>query len=167
MFSIPQTGDVITVTTRYKGVSMTDDYVETTYTDVTVVEPFDWLSKYEFCIPADGPESLSSEIEIQERIDGAPKFNPMTMRYESKYTPGNNGPKFDTRTIHMKNVTAINGVDVSNDDYSVKQVKIPASKPGSTYAVQLEGGIGVSCECKGFQFRKTCRHLKEAEEQVS
>ena len=166
MFTTPQTGDVITVTTRYKSISMYDDYVETTYKEITVTEPFSWLSKYEFCIPADGPETLSSEIDVQERIDGAPKFDQRAMRYESKYTSGNNGPKFDTRVLHMENVTAINGVDVSNEDYSVKEVKIPASKPGSTYTVQLEGGVGVSCECKGYQFRKTCRHLKEAEETV-
>ena len=65
----------------------------------------------------------------------------------------------------MKNVNAINGVDVSNEDYSTKEVKVSASKSG-TYTVRVEGGVAMFCDCKGFQFRKRCRHLKEAEEIV-
>ncbi len=164
--SAPQYGDIITVTTRYRDHYhlRTSDYKEITRENVRVLRPFSELSIHEFCIASDGPESLDSNIETVEKYDRAPKFDPRAMRYESSYTPSDR-PTFTTRVLHMKNVVAINGVAVENYDDSVKEVEIPASKNG-TYAVRLEGGIGVSCECKGFQFRQKCRHLKEAEEML-
>lgn len=164
MFQTPQPGDVITVTTRHRDnyYLRTSDYKETTYENVTVARPFSWLSSFEFCFAADGPESLFADIEMVEKRDRAPNFDPMAMRYERAYTPSNDAPKFDTRVLHMRNVVSINGVDVSNEDFSSKTVDVSASK-GGTYSVTVEGGIGVACDCKGFQFRKSCRHLKEAE----
>jgi len=160
----PQHGEVITVTTRYRDHYhlRTSDYKEITRENVRVLRPFSELSIHEFCIASDGPESLASNIEMVEKYDRAPKFDALAMRYESSYTPSDR-PTFKTRVIHMKNVISINGVPVKNYDTSIKEVEIPASKNG-TYTVRLEGGIGVSCGCKGFQFRQKCRHLKEAEE---
>ena len=165
MFKTPQPGDVITVTTRCRDLyyERTSDFKETTYENVTIVNPFEWLSTFEFCFASDGMESQFANIEAVERNDGAPAFDTRAMRYESAYTPSDNAPKFDTRVIHMRNVISINGVDVSNEDFSSKTVEVPASKSGK-YNVKVEGGIGVTCDCKGFQFRKKCRHLKEAEE---
>jgi hypothetical protein len=167
MFQTPQHGDVITVTTRTRNhyVNRTSDYNETTYENVQVQRPLSWLSSFEFCIAADGPESRTANIEVVERRDRAPAFDVLAMRYERAYTPSYDVPKFDTRVIHMKNVISINGVDVSNQDFSSKTVEVPSSK-GGTYKVQVEGGIGTDCECTGFQFRRKCRHLKEAEEMV-
>lgn len=162
MFRTPQIGDIVTVVTRSR--DHTSDFKETTYSNVEVLRPFDWLSNFEFCIPADGPESLFGDVETVEKADRAPKFLPLALRYETKYTPGNTGPKFTTRVIHMKSVVSINGVAVSNQDFSSKTVKVQGSK--EVYSVQVEGGIGVSCGCKGFSFRKTCRHLQEAEDLV-
>lgn len=166
MFRTPQVGDIVTVVTRQRDhyYKRTSDFKETTYTNVEVLRPFDWLSNFEFCIPADGPESEFGDIEMVEKVERAPKFNQLAMRYESKYTPSNIAPKFTTRVIHMRSVVSINGVVVQNQDYSSKTVEVQGSK--STYKVSVEGGIGVSCECKGFQFRKTCRHLQEAEDLV-
>lgn len=166
MFRTPQIGDIVTVVTRHRDnyINRTSDFKETTYASVEVQRPFDWLSNFEFCIPADGPETRFGDIEMVEKAESAPKFNPLAMRYESKYTSSNIAPKFTTRVIHMGSVVSINGVDVSNEDYSSKTVEVQGSK--STYKVQVEGGIGVSCQCKGFQFRKTCRHLQEAEDLI-
>ena len=167
MFSTPQVGDIVTVVTRSRDhyYKRTSDFKVTTYVSVEVLPAFDWLGNFEFCIPSDGPESLFGDIEMVEKIEHAPKFSPMAMRYESSYVPGNSAPKFTTRVIHMKNVVSINGVDVSNQDYSTKTVQIPASKSG-TYTVEVVGGIGTSCTCKGYSFRKTCRHLQAAEDMV-
>lgn len=151
MFKTPQPGDVITVVMRSGRV----------YENAIVQQPFDWLSKFEFCIPADGIESRFANIESVERFDGAPKFNQLAGRYETSYTPSNCGERFTTRVLHMKNVVSINGHDVANEDFTTKTVMIQGSS--TIYNVTVEGGIGVSCECKGFQFRKSCRHLKEAE----
>ena len=168
MFTTPQVGDIVTVVTRSRDhyFKRTSDFKETTYESVEVLRAFDWLSNFEFCIAADGPESQFGDVEMAEKAEKAPKFSPLAMRYESKYTPSNIAPKFTTRVIHMRSVVSINGVDVSNQDYSTKTVEVPSSKPGSTYTVALAGGIANSCTCKGFMFNKKCRHLQEAEDLV-
>lgn len=160
----PQVGDVITITTQSSNhyYKRTSDFSETTYENVLVLKPFSWLQIHEFCISADGPESQFAKIEVVERHDRAPEFDPMTMRYEEKYIPSTNLPKFDTRVISMKNVIAINGKPVKKYEESIKKVVISSSRGGS-YTVRVENGIGTSCECKGFQFRGRCRHLIEAE----
>lgn len=164
-FQTPQPGDVVTVTTRHRNhyYKRTSDFTEETYENVTVLRPFSWLSNFEFCITAEGPECFT-HIEIIERRNRAPKFDTSAMRYESAFQPNDeHAPKFDARVIHMRNVISINGVDVSNEDFSVQTVEVTSSN-GGTYKVQIEGRIGTTCECKGFQFRKSCRHLKEAED---
>lgn len=155
MFKTPQTGEVVTVVMKNGSV----------YENAIVQQPFDWISNFEFCIPADGPESLFANIEQVERLDGAPKFDQLAGRYERKYTPSNTGEKFTTRVLHMKNVASIDGIDVANEDFTSKTVMVQGTN--TIYNVRVEGGIGVSCECKGFLFRKTCRHLKEAEDKVA
>lgn len=72
---------------------------------------------------------------------------------------------FDTRVVHMRNVVELNGEKVTNFDTSERKIDVAASK-GGTYAVTVRGGVGVECTCTGFKFRKSCRHLKEAEELV-
>lgn len=69
---------------------------------------------------------------------------------------------FTTRVIHMRNVVELNGKKVDQVDTSEKKVEVAGSKKGS-YTVLVRGGIGTECSCTGFKFRKSCRHLKEAE----
>jgi hypothetical protein len=163
--AVPQPGDVITVTTRYRThyYKRTSDFEETTYENVRVLRPLPWLQAHEFCIPADGPETEFARIDEVERFDRAPEFDQQAMRYESNYTPSNSGTKFNTRVINMKNVVAINGKPVEQYQESIQKVEIASSRGGS-YTVLVENGIGKTCECKGFQFRGRCRHLQEAEQ---
>lgn len=43
-------------------------------------------------------------------------------------------------------------------------VQVPShSEEGKTYDVVIQGGRAVSCTCKGFEHRETCRHLREGE----
>jgi len=46
---------------------------------------------------------------------------------------------------------------------AIKIIKITGSK-GDIYKIKMEGNKAVSCTCPGFHYRKTCRHLAEAEE---
>ena len=163
----PQPGDVITVTTRYPDhyYKRTSDFKETTYENVEVIKSLPWLQAHEFCVAADGPESQFAKIDTVERHDRAPEFDCQAMRYEGKYIPSDNLPKFDTRVISMKNVVAINGKPVEQYKESIQQFLIPASR-GGNYSVRVENGVGKSCDCKGFQFRGHCRHLNEAEKLV-
>lgn len=159
MLNTPQPGEVVTITTQFR------NQEETTYENALVLKPFSWLQIHEFCIPADGPESHFAKIDTVERHDGAPEFDPMSMRYEEKYTSSTNLPKFDTRVISMKSVVAINGERVKKYVESIKTFEISSSRGGS-YTVRVDNGVGISCDCKGFQFRGRCRHLQEAEELV-
>ena len=147
MFATPKPGDVVTVITRHKNSCLysDDEWVYRTYENVTVVKPFPWLGKHEFCIPADGPESLYPNIETFEKV-------------------GNKADRFTTRVIHMRNVTEITNAVESNDS-GIQVIEIPSSKKG-TYSVRVEDGVAIHCECTGFQFRSKCRHLREAEEQA-
>lgn len=42
-------------------------------------------------------------------------------------------------------------------------VSVASSDGENTYQVTVEDGEAIECECKGFQFRRKCRHLAEAE----
>lgn len=128
MLPTPKVGDLISCKVYCP---ITKETVE--YKNVRVVQPFPWLSNYEFCIPADGP---------------------------AKELAG-----FKTRVIHMRSVVELNGHKVGESESSTQEVQVPASKGGS-YTVVLQDGVGISCTCKGFQFRKSCRHLKEGEDAV-
>ena len=164
----PQPGDVVTITTRHVSNYYKNEtgYDETTYENVRVLQPLPWLQAHEFCIPADGQETKFGKVEVVERMDRAPEFEPLAMRYVESYVPSNTAPKFTTRVINMKNVVAINGEAVEQYQESIKQVMINSTRGGG-YIVRVENGIGASCECKGFQFRGKCRHLQEAEKELS
>lgn len=41
-------------------------------------------------------------------------------------------------------------------------VLVPSSDGASTYEVTVRDGIGWECECRGFMYRRKCRHLAEA-----
>lgn len=72
-------------------------------------------------------------------------------------------PRMGFRVIDIKNVTDIsNGAPSDGTDTGVQTVNIKGSK-GNKYLVTLQDGRAVSCTCPGYSFRKTCRHLKEAE----
>lgn len=146
MFATPKPGETVTVTVRHRNslLHSKDEWIYNTYENVTVLKPFHWLGKHEFCIPADGPESLYPDIESFERL-------------------GRKAERFTTRVIHMRSVTEItNGIET--EESGIHVIEIPNSKNTSTYSVRIEDGVAVHCECKGFQFRSKCRHLKEAEE---
>ena len=151
MFPTPKQGDVVTVTTQY-------NTEERTYKNVRVLSPFKWLTSNEFCIPVPPKEQFTNHRYTDDT----------GTRGDNEYTGRillDKGDTFDVRVLHMKNVVRLNGVDVSNADYSTHEVNIPSSTGGS-YKVRVEGGVGVDCECKGFGFRRTCSHLKTAEELV-
>jgi len=40
--------------------------------------------------------------------------------------------------------------------------RVISSSGDKHYDVLIENNVAVSCTCPGFQFRKNCRHLKEA-----
>lgn len=74
------------------------------------------------------------------------------------------GEKYITyRVINMKYVKDLEilGQDTEEIQQSVRTVQIEGSR-GNAYSVTVENGVPKSCTCPGFQFRRQCRHLKEA-----
>lgn len=76
-----------------------------------------------------------------------------------------NEPFVSIRVIALSNVDQllIDGKQAKESTQSneLKTIKIMGSK-GSIYAVLMRGEEAYSCDCKGYSFRKTCRHLTEA-----
>ena len=74
-------------------------------------------------------------------------------------TTGN--PEWPVRVIARKNILSINNQTVEQIKSDVRTVKIKGSK-GDEYIVTVGNGK-INCTCSGFQFRRSCKHVKEIE----
>ena len=106
-----------------------------------------------------------------------PEFNYFegTILYEKWFKPGEVGlttdqVHFPFRVLQMERIVEINGkrskfsaksLSTSKDGQQ-RTITIKGST-GSLYEVQIGGKWGPSCSCKGYQFRRSCRHIVEAE----
>lgn len=63
--------------------------------------------------------------------------------------------EFPIRVIQRRLIISIDGVSVSSPSSKVLQRVVRGSK-GEEYVI-----TGNQCTCKGFQFRGSCRHIKE------
>lgn len=70
-------------------------------------------------------------------------------------------PEWPVRVIARKNILSINNQPVEQTTSSVKTFTVKGSK-GDEYLVTIGAGKA-DCTCSGFQFRRTCKHIKEAE----
>jgi hypothetical protein len=110
------------------------------------------------------PASLTGEYRYNH-YDNVPvvEKDPWTQPGEF-CIPADNEPYITKRTIHVDNVFEMvvhgNVADTATET-GTTFVKVAGGK-GQTYTVTLVNGIAKSCECLGFQYRKACRHLKEA-----
>ncbi len=74
-------------------------------------------------------------------------------------TTGN--PEWPVRVIARKNIVSINNQTVEPVKSDIRTVKIKGSK-GDEYIVTVGAGK-INCTCSGFQFRRSCKHVKEVE----
>lgn len=65
-------------------------------------------------------------------------------------------PEFPVRVIQRRHIVAIDGQSVQPASSKVLSRVVRGSK-GEEYRV-----VGGTCTCPGFQFRHTCKHVKEA-----
>lgn len=76
--------------------------------------------------------------------------------------------EFPTRVIGFGCVLKINGATMiqgaKKDDERI--VRIPSSKGDKEYVVVINTNGKHTCDCPGFGFRKTCRHIGTALEKV-
>jgi len=68
------------------------------------------------------------------------------------------------RVIDLAYVVDLRGADggvAKSQGATLRKVINVAGSKGSVYTVVVEAGKA-SCTCSGFQFRRTCKHIKEA-----
>lgn len=89
--------------------------------------------------------------------EGEPCDTPKWVDYEAlslRYGPG----KYDFRIIPRENIVSIDGDAQPKPVVRArKEVRIKGSA-GKSYLVVLDGSHS-SCECAGFQFRRSCKHV--------
>jgi hypothetical protein len=68
------------------------------------------------------------------------------------------GSEVPDRVIDMRRVVAVDGEKVTFKSSSQKVFKVAGSK-GETYTVVKTSGGVWSCNCVGFGYRRTCRHI--------
>ena len=99
--------------------------------------------------------------------------------YEKWFKPNEVGlttgdPRFPFRRIQKERIVEVNGEESKfsqqslsvSEDSEQRTISVKGST-GSLYEVQVGGGRGSSCSCKGYQFRGSCRHITEAESQIA
>jgi SWIM zinc finger len=68
-------------------------------------------------------------------------------------------PRWPVREIHPDAIVSIDDAPtVSKPKADAPKVYVVQGSKGSTYTV-TSGPSGLSCDCPGFQFRKSCKHL--------
>jgi hypothetical protein len=75
--------------------------------------------------------------------------------------------KYAFRIIPREDIVSIDGEDIKIDTKpvsKVKEIKVTGSK-GDTYIVTLDGKRS-SCTCHAFQFRRSCKHIKQVMETI-
>lgn len=77
--------------------------------------------------------------------------------------PAENEPFIKFRTIAIKNVTGLVIHEGSEADSEHGTIVVPvAGSNDNVYSVVVTDGVAKSCDCKGFQYRGNCRHMRIA-----
>ena len=110
-----------------------------------------------------------------------PEFNYYegNILYEKWFKPNEVGlttgdPRLPFRRIQKERIVEVNGEESkfaqqslsAPEDSEQRTISVKGST-GSLYEVQIGGSRGSSCSCKGYQFRRSCRHIVEAESQIA
>lgn len=70
-------------------------------------------------------------------------------------------PEFPFRVINKSQIVSINNQAMTQKDTAIKTFNVKGSK-GDSYTVTVGSGK-MHCTCSGFQFRKSCKHIKEVD----
>jgi len=70
-------------------------------------------------------------------------------------------PEFPFRVLNRSTIVSINNQTIEQKESAVKTFTVKGSK-GDTYTVTVNSGAS-HCTCSGFQFRKSCKHVKEVD----
>lgn len=70
-------------------------------------------------------------------------------------------PEFPFRVLNKSQIVSVNNQAMVHKESTVKTFTIKGSR-GDTYTVTAASGK-IHCTCSGFQFRKSCKHVKEVD----
>jgi hypothetical protein len=70
-------------------------------------------------------------------------------------------PEFPFRVLNRTTIVSIDNQAVEQKESTVKTFTVKGSK-GDSYTVTVNAGKS-HCTCSGFQFRKSCKHVKEVD----
>jgi hypothetical protein len=84
------------------------------------------------------------------------------------FTPAT--PNYPNRTIQLKWITSLvysdgKPAEQTKENTSTHQWTVDGSK-GNKYLV-IKAGDKFTCDCPGFQFRKTCKHVQQIAEELA
>lgn len=94
--------------------------------------------------------------------EGEVVATPKWIDYDAVCLTTGRNDKFKFRVIAKKDIVSFNGERSTYvEPAKAKQFTVAGSK-GSVYTVTVDGNRS-SCTCSGFQFRRSCRHIMEAQ----
>jgi len=70
-------------------------------------------------------------------------------------------PEFPFRVLQKSQIVSINNQVMEHKESAIKTFTVKGSK-GDSYTVTIDGSKS-HCTCSGFQFRKSCKHVKEVD----
>lgn len=70
-------------------------------------------------------------------------------------------PEFPFRVLNKSLIVSINNQAMEEKESSVKTFTVKGSR-GDSYTVTVGSGK-MHCTCSGFQFRKSCKHVKDVD----
>lgn len=70
-------------------------------------------------------------------------------------------PNFPVRVLEKRWITAVDGVEHAPPPPRRAGVRRVAGSRGDVYTVSTDEGGVATCTCKGFVYRRSCRHVSE------
>ena len=101
-----------------------------------------------------------TEAEDTHTYENVPVLPPQSWTPSGSFCiPAENEPFIKFRTIAISKVVGLTIHEGSEADSKHGTIVVPVGGSNdNVYSVVVTDGVAVSCDCKGFQYRRNCRH---------
>ncbi len=105
-----------------------------------------------------------TEADDHTTYENVPVLPPQSWTPSGSFCiPAENEPFIKFRTIAIDKVTDLIVHEGSTADAKHGTIVVPVAGSGDkVYSVVVTDGVAKSCDCKGFQYRHNCRHMRIA-----
>lgn len=114
----------------------------------------------------DGPPSTLFQVEPTIDITGKVVNTPPWVKDPNCFAIFVANTPVPLRIINSKHVLAINGMEQGTEPEAKVETFTVAGSKGDAYTVTSENGRW-ACTCVGFGFRKDCKHIQAAKQDVA